>query len=287
VTDKGADGPPPPPTRARRRTQAPLEPPIFPRSTPTYVGRGAEVKRAIELADDETLHLIYGVGGVGKSELVFRIVEELRRQPRWLEARALLVDARPGMTAEHLVASLAAVAGARRARTELATGGSSSLDEDLALAARALERAPSLVFIDNLHHLDPVAAGRVLGYLSRRVRGSRLFAASQVELVLPADSPPPILYRLGPLDRADTAALVERLAERLDTPPPDPGGVYDRTGGSPFLVLRDLAGDRGGERSALDQTLRDLEPSARGMLGALAVARTPITVEEAHGAVGT
>jgi hypothetical protein len=161
VTEKGADAPPP---RPRRRTQVPLEPPIFPRSTPTYVGRGAEVKRAVDLAD-ETLHLIYGVGGVGKSELVFRIVEELRRDPRWAEARALLVEARPGMAPEHLVANLAAVAGARRPRTELATAGASSLDDDLALAARALERSPALVFIDDLHHLDPAAAGRVLGYL--------------------------------------------------------------------------------------------------------------------------
>jgi tetratricopeptide (TPR) repeat protein len=95
------------------------------------------------------------------------------------------------------------------------------------------------------------------------------------------------VYRLGPLDRADTAALVARLAERLDTPPPDAGEVYDRTGGSPFLVLRDLAGDRGGERSALDQTLRELDAAARGLLGALAIARVPITVEEATGAVGT
>jgi tetratricopeptide (TPR) repeat protein len=287
VTDKAPAPPPAGAPRARRRTQAPIEPPIFPRSTPTYVGRATEVKRAVELAADETLHLVYGVGGVGKSELVFRIVEELRKDPRWTEARALLVDARPGMTAEHLVASLGAVAGARGARTKLGTGGTSSLDDDLALAARALERAPALVFIDNLHQLDPVQAGNVLGYLSRRVRGSRLFAASQVELVLPADSPPPIIYRLGPLDRSDTAALVERLAERLDQPPPDPGGVYDRTGGSPFLVLRDLAGDRGGERSALDHTLRELDPAARSLLGALAVARTPITVEEATGAVGT
>jgi tetratricopeptide (TPR) repeat protein len=284
VSEKAPDAPP---SRPRRRTQAPIEPPIFPRATPTYVGRATEVRRAVELAGDETLHLVYGVGGVGKSELVFRIVDELRRDPRWAEARALLVDARPGMAPEHLVASLAAVAGARRARTKLSTGGTSSLDDDLALAARALERAPALVFIDDLHHLDPVAAGRVLGYLSRRVRGSRLFAASQVEIVLPPDSPPPIVYRLGPLDRSDTAALVERLAQRLDQAPPDAGGVFDRTGGSPFLVLRDVAGDRGGERSALDHTLRELDPSARGLLGALALTRTPITVEEATAAVGT
>ena len=286
MTDKAPDGPPSPPSRPRRRTQAPIDPPIFPRSTPTYVGRGAELARAVGLATDETLHLVYGVGGVGKSELVFRIVEELRRQARWAEARAILVDLRPGMTLESLVANLAALAGARRARTELATGGAQSLDDDLAAAARALERSPALVFVDNLHHLDPAAAGHALGYLSRRVRGSRLFAASQVELILPPDAPPPIVYRLGPLDRNDTAALVERLAERLDTPPPDAGGVYERTGGSPFLVLRDLAGDRGGERSGLDQTLRELDAAARALLGALAVARRPITGEEAARVVG-
>jgi tetratricopeptide (TPR) repeat protein/DNA-binding winged helix-turn-helix (wHTH) protein len=275
-----------PSTRSRRRTQNPVDAPIFPRPVPTYVGRDAELERALGHLDDETLHLIYGVGGVGKSEFVFRVVEALRARPRWQDARALLVSARPGMAPEHLVASLAAVAGARRPRTELQTSAESSLDDDLATAARALERAPALVFVDDLHHLDPTAAGYVLGYLSRRVRGSRIFAASQVELVLPVDSPPPVVYRLGPLDRSDTAALVARLAERLDTPPPDAAAVFDRTGGSPFQVLRDLAGDRDAGRSGLDQTIRDLDPGTRGLLLALACARTRIRADEAAALAG-
>jgi tetratricopeptide (TPR) repeat protein len=260
--------------------------PIFPRSVPTYVGRGAELARALAHIDDETLHLVYGVGGVGKSEFVFRVVEELRRRPRWADAAGLLVSVHPGMAAEHVLASLAATAGARRPRTQLASAGAMAPDDDLLAAARALELRPSLVFIDDLHHLDPVEAGRILGFLSRRVRGSRLLAASQVEIALPAGTPPPVIYRLGPLDRGDTEALVARLAERLDTPPPDPGAVFERTGGSPFQVLRDLAGDGGAEGSSLDHTLRQLDPGARTLLIALGVARTRISLDEAHALAG-
>ncbi len=60
----------PPPYRPRRSKTIP--PAIhsaaarpFPRAVPTYVGRDAELARALELLDRETLHLVYGVGGVG------------------------------------------------------------------------------------------------------------------------------------------------------------------------------------------------------------------------------
>ena len=85
-------------TRPRRtRTIPPPLAPPFPRAVPTWVGREAELARAVGLFERETLHLVYGVGGVGKSEFVFRLFDEARERPDWTIAPAVLVSVRAGM----------------------------------------------------------------------------------------------------------------------------------------------------------------------------------------------
>ncbi len=278
-------GKPPTPERPRRSKTIPpamhtaaMRP--FPRAVPTYVGRDAELLRALELLDHETLHLVYGVGGVGKSEFVYKLVEEASVQPRWIGAIPVLVAVRAQMAVEHVVAALRLAAGARRQRG-IQTAASSSLDDDLSDVARLLDAQPLLVFFDDLHHLDPQPAARMLGYLSRHVRSSRLLVASRVEVPLPAGAPPPAIHRLGPLDERATERLVAQLADRFGSPR-DARDVYQRSGGSPFYVLRELAGDTGdgNSPSSLDQTLLELEPGARAMLLALASARGRYHTEE-------
>ena len=265
--------------RRTRTIPPPLAPP-FPRAVPTWVGRGAELARAADLFERETLHLVYGVGGVGKSEFVYRLFDEVRERPAWAVAPAVLVGVRPGMAAEHVVAALRVNAGPRRPRIQIQSTGTATLDDDLAEAARVLDAAPVMVFLDDVHNLEPEAAARVLGFLSRHVRTSRIVAASRIEIPLPPGTPPPAVHRLGPLDEGATADLVARLAERLGVAPPDAAAVFPRSGGSPFYVARDVAGDPDRASGGLDQTLRELPDAARALVAALAVARTPLAPKD-------
>ncbi|HUQ06011.1 MAG TPA: winged helix-turn-helix domain-containing protein [Kofleriaceae bacterium] len=264
----------------RRRTLPPPSAPPFPRAVATWVGRVAELTRGAQLMASETLHLVYGVGGVGKSELVYKLVEEAMRLPKWAEAQAVVLVARPNTGAAHLAAALKSQLGARRKRINFsATGGSAQ--DDLADIAQALEAKPHIVFLDDLHHIDPREAAEVLGYLSRYVRESRVIAASRVELTLPSDAPPPVVHRLGPLDASATAALVRQVAARLGVAAPDAAQVFRRSGGSPFYVLRELAGDAGKD-GGLDDTVRALSDDARRLLLVLASTRGRLSAGDAQ-----
>ncbi len=251
----------------------------FPRAVATWVGRDVELARALDLLEGETLHLFYGVGGVGKSELVFKLVEEAQRRPRWAEVPAVVLAAQHGLGTAHLVAAVEAQLGIRRRRLGFTASGTAK--DDLAELVAALEVRPTLLFLDDLHHLDPGEAAELLGYLSRHVRASRILVAARRELSLPPGTPPPVLHRLGPLDADATAELVRQLAARMGVAAPDVGAVFRRSGGSPFYVLRELAGDADGS-GALDDTVRALPPEARRMLVALAASRTRPSVGDAQ-----
>jgi len=253
----------------------------FPRAVPTYVGRDVEIARALELLDRETLHLVYGVGGVGKSELVYKLVEEAGVTARWVGAVPLLIAVRPGMAVEHVLAAMRLGARARRPRG-INAGVAASFDDELSDVARLLDASALLVFVDDVHHLDLALAGPMLGYLSRHVRASRIIVSSRVEVPLPAGTPPPAVHRLGPLDEDATVALVAQLSDRLGNAGIDAHEVFRRTGGSPFHVLRELAGERGepGSASGLDTTLHELDAGARALLLALSCARSRFVAEE-------
>lgn len=249
--------------------------PPFPRSVRTYVGRAGELARVAELIDRETLFLVYGVGGIGKSELVYRAIEDARQTPRWRSAEPLLIPVRAGLTVEHVLAQLR-LALDLAAPADLPQPRSVALEDDLAEIAHALEARPCLVFLDDVHHLDLERAAHVLGYLSRHVRESRIFAASRIEVPLPPDTPTPAVLRLTPLDAEATAAMVTELARRLGIEGPDAADVFARSGGSPFFVQRLLAGDVGQVESSLDRSLRELAPPLRELLLLVAVLRSRI-----------
>ncbi|UQA56720.1 ATP-binding protein [Polyangium aurulentum] len=235
----------------------------FPRPVSGFVGREAELSRVRALLPRETLFLIYGVAGIGKSELVYKIVEEARALPALRRASTVALAARGGLGGEHLVASLRMRLGA--AAPEPHTG----LGDDLEAVARALEARPALVFIDDAHNLDAEGAGDVLGYLARHVSRSRIFVASRLELLLPADTPPPVICRLQPLSRDATAELAASLSHTLGESPPDPAEVFARSGGSPLYVLREVSKLRYATRrgdDALAAALRELPPSLRQTL---------------------
>jgi DNA-binding winged helix-turn-helix (wHTH) protein/tetratricopeptide (TPR) repeat protein len=245
----------------------------------TYVGRAGELARVAELLDRETLFLVYGVGGIGKSELVYKAIEDARHTPRWRSAEPLLVPARAGLTVEHVLAQLRLALDLARP-AELSRAAGPQLEDDLAEIARALEARPTLLFVDDVHHLDLERAAYVLGYLSRHVRESRIFAASRIEVPLPPDTPTPVVLRLAPLDAEATARMVTELARRLGIEGPDAAEVFARSGGSPFFVQRLLAGDAGQVESSLERSLRELAPRLRDLLLLVAVLRSRIGREE-------
>ncbi len=255
----------------------PLLAPPFPRAVNLFVGRQEELSRVRELLKDEVLFLVYGIGGIGKSEFVYKVIEEARASPPFRSAPPLLVQARGNLSAEHLVSVLRQRLG--HGRTPL--DGCTSFEDDLAEVARALDARPYLVFIDDIHTLDADAAAGVLGYLSRHVQRSRIFAASRLEVLLPQDTPPPVITRLRPLDQGATGAMVAMLSRSMgllaDAGQNDQDGersrrIFQRSGGSPFYIRREVANlrfvpqDDGDGQDPLGRSLRDLSAEARGLL---------------------
>ncbi|HEU4411616.1 MAG TPA: helix-turn-helix domain-containing protein [Polyangiaceae bacterium] len=239
------------------------EPPPFPRPVSGFVGREAELARARGLLSREALFLIYGVAGIGKSEFVYKMVEEARSLGALRRAPALALPARAGQRCDHLVSILRTRLGAADA------GPGAGFADDLSAVAKALEARPALVFIDDAHNLEPEALGEALGFLARHVARSRIFVASRLELLLPPDTPPPAVCRLKPLGYEAVAAMVAGLGETLGFDPPDPASVFRRSGGSPFYVRRELADTRYVPRRGDDSlvaSLRALDPPLRHAL---------------------
>src|ERR1043165_10059398 len=83
-----------------------------PRATLAFVGRDPELARITELLEEEVLFLIYGVAGVGKTELTYRAFELARAQPGWADAVPTLVQVEPGMTEQRFVTVLRCCIGA-------------------------------------------------------------------------------------------------------------------------------------------------------------------------------
>jgi hypothetical protein len=249
----------------------------FPRPVPTFVGRSDELLRAHGLLARAPALLVYGVPGIGKSEFVYRLIDELREDPEWRRARPVLLQAQRGQSTASLVTLLRlALEGSRRSplhpgaapRSHASSDGDNPSAQALAGLVHALELRPHLVFLDDAHHLEEDALLALLGYLSRRVSRSRILVASRVELPLSPQGPLPAVIRLPPLGAQETAALASQLADRLGLEPL-PRDVFAVTRGSPYHVQRALMRSRGlpiGGEDPLLVTLRGLSPAARRML---------------------
>ncbi|MFO0580599.1 MAG: ATP-binding protein, partial [Polyangia bacterium] len=249
----------------------------FPRSVPTFVGRSDELARAHGLLVRAPALLVYGVPGIGKSEFVYRLIDELREDPAWRRARPVLLQAQRGQSAASLVSLLRlALEGPRRSplhpgaapRPPAGSDGEGLSAQALAGLVHALELRPHLVFLDDAHHLEEGALLALLSYLSRRVSKSRILVASRAELPLSPEGPLPAVIRLPPLAAAETAALASQLVEQLGLEPLS-GDVFGVTRGSPYHVQRVLMRSRGLPVSGEDPllvTLRGLSPAARRLL---------------------
>ena len=251
----------------RRLPGVPREP--FPRPSPLFVGREAELARCRRLLGQSPLLFAYGLPGIGKTEFIYRLVAELRAMPRWRRSQPVLLRARAGLCVEDLLARLERLLHPAAAVPKLAAASVAVDPAALTALAHRLEQEAQLVFIDDAHHLDPMVLAGMLSYLARRVSLSRLLIASRVELPLLAEMPPPTIVRLGPLSVAETDGLAIRLAECQGSSAPNSQTLSGRTYGSPRrlygLVLKDpsLAAE---DKEALSQTVRQLSTAAREQL---------------------
>jgi DNA-binding response OmpR family regulator len=234
------------------------------------VGRDTELLRIGELLDEEVLFLIYGVAGIGKTELALRALEIARQRPRWKHALPTLVQVQPGMTEQHFIAVLRHRTGADTARAERLSGPARSLAEELEPVVHALEAHSSLVFLDDVHLIESAAVARILGHLARHVRSSRVFAASRFEIPIVTEGVGPVITRLAPMPDADARRMLAHLGRRLGVDIADVDGILRRAGGSPFFLQREVASSVAGDpppaADRLVSTLRTLPPPARRLL---------------------
>ena len=128
------------PSRARV-TSGLWSAPVFPQPVPSFAGRGAELARMVAHAERDVLLVIYGVGGIGKSELGYALVQALRATPRWTDAPAVLIDVRAGATVARTLAQLAAALGVARLPPRRGAAGHAAALEWL---AQQLDARPTL-----------------------------------------------------------------------------------------------------------------------------------------------
>jgi hypothetical protein len=254
----------------------------FPQPVRSFAGRRAELDRILGHLDHDVLYFVYGVGGIGKSELVYQVMQELRARPRWADATPVLVEVRPGASAARVLAELLAAVGSGPAPRRGQPTAQAHLSEQLGLLARSLDARPHLVFIDDAHHLPADEVAEALGYLARRVRASRLLVASRRELPLPADAPAPVVTTLGPLEPAAAVQMMTALAERLAIPIPEPEAMLRATHGSPFHIHRMLV-RHAPDAGSLEASLAALSPAARRVLVAVATAQHRPAVDVLRG----
>ncbi len=245
---------------------------MFPQPVGSFAGRRAELDRIRAHIDHDNLFFVYGVGGIGKSELIYQLMRELAAEPRWADATPVLIDVRPGTTAPRVLAQLLATLGSGRAPRRGQPTEQAHLSEQLELVARRLDERRHLLFLDDVHHLPPAEVAEALGYLARHVRQSRLLVASRRELRLPPGAPPPVITNLGPLDASAAEAMMTALASRLQVPRLAPEQLMRSSHGSPFHIHRLLV-RHAPETGSLDDTLAELPATARRLLLAASVAQ--------------
>ncbi len=208
------------------------------------VGRTHEIDRIVEGASRSPVVLIYGIAGIGKTELAYR-ASLLLRGREWNDAKLTLVRVVPGFATRLGTLVAMRLRGPTIADTCDADDGNEWLIDEL-------EARRHLLILDDAH----LAAGHLVSLVDaimRRRTKSLLLVTSRSELDL---TTAPVIVRLGPLPDLEARALVLLLAERLQLGTIDEDEIVRRGGGSPFL-LRALVGSWYADRERTADPLRD------------------------------
>ena len=215
---------------------------------PSFVGRDRELAELREHLAGAPLVILYGSIGAGKTSLVEHLALAL-------EVTTTHVRCFPGERA-------ASVRSRAERKLRCPPGG----------MAEALAGETQLLVVDDLHHLPPDEAARLVAALAPAADAlGRVIAVAREPVLLPADLDRNEL-ELGGLDDAAAEALWTALAEAYG-PAGEVGPALLRTRGLPLLLRREYARARFGDDA---WSLPALGRDARRVLEVLAVLRLPV-----------
>jgi len=210
----------------------PIHSPL-PRSTAAFVGRLELLDRLRLLVDDEAVFIVHGLPGIGKTELLYKFVGELRAQEPWANATALRVAATTSGGASAVIGELAVLAGCEHAEP--------TTDPGLAALAATLDQQQALVIIDDAQNAQPEELAAFLGYVGRRLHRARLLVATRRAIPLPSELPGIVFVHVDPLTADEALALAEKLVLRRGLQHVDTASVAERSAGVPLFLMRALA----------------------------------------------
>ncbi len=227
-----------------------------------FVGRDRELGLLERGLARVPVAVVCGLAGLGKSSLAYALAA------RW-----------PGPTI-HAIASrgLRAVVDDLGRRCGATVDEAGTIDERCAALARTLDDGGRLLVIDDLHRLATDDQARLLAMIGAHLGRGRLLVTSR-EWPAAAQGYDRVEIHLGGL----SARAARELWSALDELRGATAGftrAFEATGGNPFLLRRRHAGDPSGPEP-LAQAIAALAPDRARLLGVIALARTPLSADQA------
>lgn len=186
-----------------------------------FLGRREELER---LQTPEAVTLIYGLPGIGKSELAYHV-------------EGMLLSADPAMRATRVIVEPhheVVFCSYLLARLTGRSGGLAELVDELATTPRVL-------IIDDAHAAPTAVAELIDALVRRHEPRSRVLVTSRSALPLVTT---PIVIKLGPLEPDESRELALHLAKRQGVELSNLDDLLARAGGSPLLLRHLVAGRR-------------------------------------------